>query len=118
MRYSNPRRSAVIEDWPSGRHRVRAEFIVQSKPDHGERVSRITEKPKGGQGKPKCTTYGQRFTIVDGDDGCTYLLEYSHYGQVIVWPGTLKETRYLSDNEHSEERAHVLELLGIKELAS
>jgi hypothetical protein len=73
--FASPRLSATIENWPSGGKRVTAQFLVESHPKKGERVSRTTT------GKPKCTTYGRRMCIVDGSDGRTYLLqESSSYG--------------------------------------
>src|ERR1700693_5669527 len=35
-RYSNPRMSATIENWPSGTHRVTAQFSIEIDPKRGE----------------------------------------------------------------------------------
>ncbi len=80
MQFSNPRREASFDDWPSGRARVRCRFWIESDPKKGERVCRQTEDKHGRPCKPKKTTYAPRFAIVDGDDGRTYTLEFGKYG--------------------------------------
>lgn len=79
LTFSNPRRSATFDDWPLGRDkRGPCAFAVEPHPKRGERVSRTT------YGKPKFTTYAERFVIVDGSDGKTYLLAYSsRYGESV-----------------------------------
>ena len=90
MIFSNPRRSAVIEDWPSGSRRVTATFEVE-KGKAGERVVRTTT------GKPHKTTYNRKMVIADGDDGRTYLLAIcADYDFVKVIPGTMKHDKCLS----------------------
>jgi hypothetical protein len=69
--YSNPRMSAVIDDWPSGTKRVSAKFEIEQHPTRGERGVRTTT------GSPKKLTYVHKARIVDGDDGRTYIAEYS-----------------------------------------
>lgn len=87
LKLSNPRESAVIENWPFGSKKVTAIFSVE-KNNRGERVSRTTT------GKPKLTTYYVRCRIVDGDDRRTYVLALTEYGQIVVIPGTLKTATY------------------------
>ncbi len=99
--YSNPRREATIENWPSGWRRVVARFCIETgKP--GERVCRVTT------GKPKKSTYSDQCAIVDGDDGRTYTLHYGElYGHVNVMQGNMKfseECRHPSDDGYQELR--------------
>lgn len=103
MNYSNPRIECTVNDWPYGSHRVKAHFYIESGPK-GERAVRVTDNPKGGQNKPKKLTYAMKMRIVDGDDGKTYIAEYSQYGfitimqsnmqfqQETIWPG--KDDRF------------------------
>jgi hypothetical protein len=92
--FSNPRTNAMIEDWPIGRQRCRARFEVEQKHGKGERVARYTEnKARTGWNRPKRTTYADRFVIVDGDDGRTYLLADNRtYHAVTVWLGDMQHT--------------------------
>jgi len=39
--YSNPRLSADVPDWPSGRYRTIATFAVEKHPKGGERLVRV-----------------------------------------------------------------------------
>lgn len=88
--YSNPRKSATIENWPSGGKRVTAVFTVETKKNK-QRVSRITIDELGRESKPKTTTYADQVVIVDGDDGKTYILEYTQmYGLISVMQGTMQ----------------------------
>lgn len=76
--FSNPRKTAMVEDWPIGSKRCRTRFVVEVDDKRGERVARYTEnKDRTGWNKPKRNTYASSFVIVDGDDGRTYLLSYS-----------------------------------------
>ena len=79
MKYSNPRMSFTVDDWPYGSSRVKAVFTVEQD-KKGERVSRVTNNPKGGVNKPKKLTYSLKQRIVDGDDEKTYIACLSHYG--------------------------------------
>ena len=43
IKYSNPRKTAVIENWPSGAHRVTARFEIERNPRSSrERATRQT----------------------------------------------------------------------------
>ena len=89
--FSNPRREAMIDDWPIGRQRCRCWFQVE-RTNRGERVARRTEnKTRTGWNQPKRTTYGDRCAIVDGDDGRTWLLSYRN-GAVCVWISDMQHT--------------------------
>jgi hypothetical protein len=81
--YSNPRMSAVIENWPSGSKRVTARFEIEQT-TKGERAVRTTD------GAPKKLTYAKMARIVDGDDGRTYIAEYSVYGHITIMRGDMK----------------------------
>lgn len=82
-RYSNPRMTAVIEDWPSGSKRVTATFSIEANA-RGERAVRVTT------GKPVALTYALKARIVDGDDGRTYIAELTRYGFVSIMRGDMK----------------------------
>ncbi len=83
--YSNPRMEAVIDNWPSGKHRTTATFRVEVHPTRGERGTRTTIDPRNGRpSAPKLLTYARKARIVDGDDGKTYIIELSGYGFVSV----------------------------------
>lgn len=84
LTYSNPRMSAVIPDWPSGRHRVTARFEIEQDPKRGERAVRTTD------GAPKKLTFAKLVRIVDGSDGRTYIAEYTAYGFVSIMKGDMK----------------------------
>src|ERR1035441_8551481 len=84
MNYSNPRMTATIPDWPSGSKRVTARFEIEQHPKRGERAGRTTT------GEPKKLTYAVRARIVDGDDGRTYIAEYSIYGHINIMRGDMK----------------------------
>lgn len=93
MEYSNPRTMAIIENWPSGKHRVTARFeIEQSK--RGERAIRTTT------GAPKKLTYATKARIVDGSDGRTYIAELSMYGHISIMNGDMK---YQHEVIHSDD---------------
>lgn len=83
--YSNPRMAATIADWPHGSQRVTAQFSIEQDPKRGERAVRVTT------GAPKKLTFARKMRIVDGDDGRTYILALSHYGQMVsVMRGDMK----------------------------
>ena len=101
MTYSNPRMSAVIENWPNGKHRVTARFEIEVVPGRGERAVRVTT------GAPKKLTYALKARIVDGDDGRTYIAELngSHvtimqgnmqFQQETFFPGNTRFTEVLA----------------------
>jgi hypothetical protein len=70
--YSNPRISAVFNNWPSGRlERVTATFSLETDQKRGERMVRVTT------GAPKKLTYARKMRIVDGDDGKIYIATLS-----------------------------------------
>ncbi len=109
LTYANPRMEAVINDWPSGSHRVQARFWVQVT-NRGERACRTTANPKTGKPcAPKILTYAQRMRIVDGSDGKIYIIEdNSNYGHITVMQSNLQynhETIHRGEPRHSEVMA-------------
>ena len=92
------------DDYPSGRHRVKAVWTVEKK-GKKSRISRVTYHPKTGRpSKPKSTTYSLFSKIGIGVDGRAYMIQYTEYGQLVVWPGTMKTTTYLypKDPQYAE----------------
>ena len=99
LTYSNPRMSAVIENWPSGSKRVTARFEIEQDPKRGERAVRTTT------GDPKKLTYAKMARIVDGSDGRTYIAEYTMYGHISIKRGDMKfdhETIFERDPRYAE----------------
>lgn len=99
MKYSNPRMSATIENWPSGSKRVTARFEIEQHPKRGERAVRTTD------GAPKKLTFAKLARIVDGDDGRTYIAELTIYGSISIMRGDMKfqhETIHSRDPRYSE----------------
>lgn len=84
MTYSNPRMTAVIENWPSGSKRVTARFEIEQDSKRGERGVRITD------GAAKKLTYAKMARIVDGEDGKTYIAEFTIYGHITIMQGNMK----------------------------
>jgi hypothetical protein len=82
--YTNPRMSAVIENWPHGSQRVTATFSIETHPSRGQRAVRITT------GAPKKLTFARQMRIVDGDDGRTYIAALSGYGHITIFKGDMK----------------------------
>lgn len=82
--YSNPRKHAVIENWPNGSKRVTATFSIESDAKRGERAVRSTT------GAPKKLTFAKLMRIVDGDDGRTYIAALSLYGFINIMRGDMK----------------------------
>jgi hypothetical protein len=82
--YSNPRMSAVIENWPHGSQRVTATFSIETDPKRGQRAVRATT------GAPKKLTFARQMRIVDRDDGRTYIATLSAYGHVTIKRGDMK----------------------------
>ncbi len=54
----------IIEDYPSGRHRVKCKLEVEYKKGHGRRTVRTTTSKHGAWCKPKKSTYSNEITIV------------------------------------------------------
>lgn len=82
--YSNPRNTAIIENWPSGSKQVTATFSIESDPKRGERAVRTTT------GAPKKLTFARKMRIVDGDDGRTYIAALTDYGHITIHRGDMK----------------------------
>jgi hypothetical protein len=70
--------NTVIENWPSGPHRVTATFSIETDAKPGQRAVRVTT------GAPKKLTYAKQMRIVDGSDGRTYIAELSFWGHVTI----------------------------------
>lgn len=98
--YSNPRTSALVEDWPSGLRRVTAKFWIEAVPGKGERAVRVTT------GKPVKLTFARRMRIVDGDDGRTYIVCATNYGGVYIRRGDMKYDH--ESAHHPNPRYHEL----------
>ena len=100
--YSNPRLSAVIENWPIGRNRCVATFTIEQDPKRGERGIRTTV------GASKKLTYAKKARIVDGDDGRTYIAELTTYGFVSIMRGDMKfqhESIHIENPRYAQVRA-------------
>ena len=83
--YSNPRLTAVIEDWPLGAsRRGPATFTIETHEKRGERAVRATG------GAPKKLTFARKMRIVDGDDGRTYIAALTAYGHISITRGDMK----------------------------
>jgi hypothetical protein len=108
MKYSNPRKQAIIQDWPiGGNARGSAIFKIEAN-KRGERATRETEKRNGTWGKPKLGTYAQLTRIVDGDDGRTYVMSYGAYDMISIMRGDMKyseETIHRGDERFEETLA-------------
>jgi hypothetical protein len=101
-KYTNPRMSAVIENWPHGSQRVTATFSIETHPTRGQRAVRVTT------GAPKKLTFARQMRIVDGDDGRTYIAALSGFGHITIQRGDMKfneETVYERDPRYPELRA-------------
>ena len=94
LTYSNPRMTAVIENWPSGSQRVTARFVIEQDPKRGERAARTTT------GDPKKLTFAKLARIVDGSDGRTYIAEFTIYGHISIMRGDMK---YQHETIHSTD---------------
>jgi hypothetical protein len=94
--YSNPRMSATVTDWPSGKRRVTAQFDVEADPKRGQRAVRTTDGRT-----PKKLTYAKHVRIVDGDDGRIYIAEWTpSSSHISIMKGTMDyqhETIYEKD---------------------
>lgn len=107
MKYSNPRMNATIEDWPYGQYRTTAKFSIETN-GNKQRAVRITTDPKTGrETAPKKLTYAQKARIVDGDDGRTYILEWSGF-HISIMKGDMKfqhEVIFEKDERFNEVKA-------------
>ncbi len=100
--YSNPRMAATIENWPSGQHRVTAQFSIEVDHKKGERGVRVTT------GAAKKLTYARKARIVDGNDGRTYVAKLTSYGHISIMRGDFKyneETIFENDARYPAIRA-------------
>ena len=98
LTYSNPRMTAVVENWPSGSQRVTARFVIEQDPKRGERAARTTT------GDPKKLTFAKLARIVDGSDGRTYIAEFTIYGHISIMRGDMKfqqETIHSTDPRYA-----------------
>lgn len=90
LEYSNSRREAVMDNWPSGKHRVQATFKIETKAGKGERATRTTINPKTNRpNATKTLTYARKARIVDGDDGRTYLAMLTQHGHISIMRGDM-----------------------------
>lgn len=102
-RYSNPRMSATIENWPSGQRRVTAQFSIEIDPKRGERAVRVTT------GAPKKLTFARKMRIVDGADGRTYIAALTGYGHITIHQSNMK----FNEESFFERDAHYAELRAL-----
>jgi len=103
--YTNPRKFCTVDNWPSGKNRVTAKFVVETGIRGKERIGRVTQNPKGGWNSPKRTTYALKARIVDGEDGRIYIAELTEYGHITIMQSNLKfqeEVVFPDDNRHKE----------------
>jgi hypothetical protein len=86
MRLPRSATPSSLRQWPTwGSKRVEARFYVERHATRGDRAVRVTT------GAPKKLTYAWAVRIVDGDDGKTYILEYSApYRHVTVMQSNMK----------------------------
>lgn len=94
MLYSNPRRLAEFDNWPSGGKTVKCKFVVEQN-SKGERVSKTTTDKSGRWCKPKNNVYGKRACIVDGEDGRTYIIQETLNGGVAVFQHDFMNPEYV-----------------------
>ncbi len=100
-KYTNPRTSATIENWPSGQHRVTAHFSIETHPKRGERATRTTT------GAAKKLTFANKMRIVDGDDGRTYIAALTGYGHITIYQSNMQfveESFFERDHAYSAIR--------------
>lgn len=109
MIYTDPRRKAVIQGWPSGPRRVTARFWIEPHPKRGERVCRQT-----AANRPKKSTYARRCVIVTGvEDGRTYFLQESG-SHITVCRGDM---RYAEESRFPKDEGFA-DLVGLLEAVS
>jgi hypothetical protein len=106
LKYSNPRMSAIIENWPSSfNKRVTAVFAIEQHPKRGERAIRSTA------GATKKLTFSRFARIVDGSDGRTYIAGFNEFGSVSIMRGDMKlQEEWISSN--NPRYREVLELFA------
>jgi hypothetical protein len=89
VNYKNPRKRAVIEEWPCGKYTTTATFTIEAG-KKGERAVRTTLHPFTMRPRaPIKLTFAKKARIVDGEDGKTYILELSQSGHIVVMQGTM-----------------------------
>ncbi len=98
MEYTNPRKEAVIEDWPYGNKRVTCTFFIETKGDK-ERAVRVTTRPTGGHNKPKKLTYAKQVLIVDGDDGKTYILNDNGFAITVTQSNMKYQEEFIIESD-------------------
>jgi hypothetical protein len=101
---------AAIPDWPSGSKRVTAMFHIEQDAKRGERAVRITS------GAAKKLTFAKLARIVDGDDGRTYIAEFTIYGHISIMRGDMK-FQHEAIFPHDPRYAEVLELFALDGVA-
>lgn len=106
LTYTNPTLYRLIEDWPSGKFKTRAEFKIEQN-SKGERATRTTVNPKTGRpNAPKLMTYARKSRIVDGSDGKLYIINLAqHFPMISVMMGTFDygfETIHKEDSRYQE----------------
>ena len=106
LTFSNPRKSAIIENWPKGfREKCTATFTVECDQKKGERLKReIT-------GKPVYSRWNKSITLVDGSDGKTYFFEHSYSGGISVMQGDMKYSAGYVSEYTPERHAALLTLI-------
>lgn len=107
----------TVTDYPSGRHRVWAQWIVEEKQSKAgkksTRVARVTENKHGQKCNPKRTTYYDVSLLTVAGDR-TYILQYSsQYGMVCLTDGTLKAERTLYADDCPESFKEALNLVSM-----
>ena len=117
LTYSNPRKSVVIEDWPSGSYKTKATFVVESAPKgNQERAVRVTVNPKTGRANnPKKLTYATLVRFVDGSDGKLYIIEKSIYSFISVMKGTMDfQHEVIHESQQSERYKEIMKLFEME----
>lgn len=105
--YSNPSLTRVIENWPSGKNRATATFVVEQN-NKGERACRTTT------GKTKKLTYAAKVRFVDGSDNRLYIIEKSPYSDMIsVMKGTFDyQEEVIHKSSQPERYEEILKLFA------
>jgi len=114
MKFSNPSLFAEFDNWPSGGAKVKCIFQVETN-KKGQRVIRQTQNKNGGWCAPKKSTYAINQCIVDGDNGCTYILSKTQYG-VFVYSHdfmSVNGKNFYPPSDNPDEMAELQQLLGM-----
>lgn len=83
--YSNPRLHAEIPNWPLGGNKRGIAIF------HVETIKGMQRACRTTNGATKKLTYAQMVRIVDGDDGKTYIAEFSgNYSFISIRRGDMK----------------------------